>query len=360
MGPSAQSQPDSATIEVIGGITYLKGNAGGLQNLAGLSASQATEAAGQWIEFATDNSLFSPVVAGVRSSDIAKELTLKGPLALGKPRTLDGYAVDAIEGTQKFGKTSGRVVLYVRARGRPRPGGGGLARGQRSAEPGRARDLLKLGRDCAAGGTAGHCLHRAHQHHVTPGARPNPAEGPLGGKIGFVSRRSWSFHVWRDADPMHLTPMRPPRFSRPHAAMAAAAVLSLLTAAVTMAAVAAAPPAGAASTPSAQSLYQAALKAAGDENVHFASSATQDGVSIDVDGDTGSTSGAQIAHGHQGEDHRARTSLGGRFDRLHQRQRHRLAQRHRADHQAGAHLRRQVALVPHLEHCARPRSSRGS
>ena len=135
MGPSAQSQPDSATIEVIGGITYLKGNAGGLQNLAGLSASQATEAAGQWIEFATDNSLFSPVVAGVRSSDIAKELTLKGPLALGKPRTLDGYAVDAIEGTQKFGKTNGRVVLYVRARGQPRPGGGGLARGQRSAEP---------------------------------------------------------------------------------------------------------------------------------------------------------------------------------------------------------------------------------
>ena len=92
---------------------------------------------------------------------------------------------------------------------------------------------------------------------------------------------------------MHLTPMRPPRFSRPRAAAAAAAVLSLLTAAATVAAVAAAPPAGAASTPSAQSLYQAALKAAGGENVHFASSATQDGVSIDVDGDTGSTSGAQ-------------------------------------------------------------------
>jgi hypothetical protein len=92
---------------------------------------------------------------------------------------------------------------------------------------------------------------------------------------------------------MQLTPLRPPRFSRPRAATAAAAVLSLLTAAATMAALAAAPPAGAASTPSAQSLYQAALKAAGGENVHFASSATQDGVSIDVDGDTGNTSGAQ-------------------------------------------------------------------
>ena len=148
----------------------------------GSSASQATEAAGQWIEFATDNSLFSPVVAGVRSSDIAKELTLKGPLALGKPRTLDGYTVDAIEGTQKFGKTSGRVVLYVRAARKPRPGGGGLARRQRSAESRRARDLLELGRDCATGGTAGHCVHRAHQHHVTPGARPNPAGGPWVGR----------------------------------------------------------------------------------------------------------------------------------------------------------------------------------
>jgi hypothetical protein len=92
---------------------------------------------------------------------------------------------------------------------------------------------------------------------------------------------------------MHLTPMRPPRFSRPRAAKASVAVLSLLTAAATTAALATAPPAAAASTPSAQSLYQAALKAAGGENVHFASSATQDGVSIDVDGDTGSASGAQ-------------------------------------------------------------------
>ncbi len=123
MGPSAQSQPDTATIEVIGGITYLMGNQGGLQDLAGFSASQATEAAGQWIEFATDNTAFSGVVAGVRSSDIAKELVLKGPLKLGKPRTVDGYRVDAIKGTQKFAgqKAAVPVVLYVRAHGKHLP-----------------------------------------------------------------------------------------------------------------------------------------------------------------------------------------------------------------------------------------------
>ena len=92
---------------------------------------------------------------------------------------------------------------------------------------------------------------------------------------------------------MLLTPLRPLRFSRPRAALAAAAVLPLLATAATTAVLAAAPPAGAASTPTAQSLYQAALKAAGGENVHFASAASQGGVSIDVDGDTGTTSGAQ-------------------------------------------------------------------
>jgi hypothetical protein len=121
-GPASGSQSvrmgqGSIAILVIGGITYIKGNPDGLESLVGLSSSQAGEAGGQWIEVATDNSSFAPVVAGVRSQDIAKELALKGPLSLGHRRTLDGHAVDAIEGTQAFGKTTEHVVLYVRAQG---------------------------------------------------------------------------------------------------------------------------------------------------------------------------------------------------------------------------------------------------
>jgi hypothetical protein len=120
--PAAASQtvtmgPGSIDILVIGGISYLKGNAGGLESLAGLSSSQATEATGQWIEFSTANAAFAPVVDGVRSADVAKELALKAPLSLGHARTLDGQAVDAIDGTQTFGRTSQHVVLYVRAKG---------------------------------------------------------------------------------------------------------------------------------------------------------------------------------------------------------------------------------------------------
>ncbi len=112
------SLTDNATIVVIGGITFVKGNVGGLENLAGMSASQANLAAGQWIQFATTNSAFAQVVAGVRSHDVAQELALKGPLSLGHPRTIDGYAVDAVEGKQTItGHKSQRVVLYVRAQG---------------------------------------------------------------------------------------------------------------------------------------------------------------------------------------------------------------------------------------------------
>jgi hypothetical protein len=107
----------SIDILVIGGISYLKGNAGGLESLAGLSSSQAAEVSGRWIAFSTGNAAFAPVVEGVRSADIAKELALKAPLSLGHPRTLHGQAVDAIDGTQTFGRTSQHVVLYVRAKG---------------------------------------------------------------------------------------------------------------------------------------------------------------------------------------------------------------------------------------------------
>jgi hypothetical protein len=121
-GPASGSQTVSMgtgtiTIVVIGGITWVKGNAGGLQNLAGLSASQAAVTAGQWIEFSTSNVAFAQVVVGVRSHDVATQLLLKGPLSLGHPRTLNGYAVDAIDGTQTFARKAVHVVLYVRARG---------------------------------------------------------------------------------------------------------------------------------------------------------------------------------------------------------------------------------------------------
>lgn len=80
------------------------------------------------------------------------------------------------------------------------------------------------------------------------------------------------------------------------AAAAAAAVGAGLATLAALAALAAAPVqvAGAASNgPSAQAEYNAAIKAVGAKGVHFESTALQNGVSLTVIGDTGTTSGAQ-------------------------------------------------------------------
>jgi len=82
--------------------------------------------------------------------------------------------------------------------------------------------------------------------------------------------------------------MRP--IHRRHAA--AAAVGS--TALAALAALASGPGmAGAATAPSAQTEYRASLNAVGSQGVHFTSVATQSGVTIRVEGDTGTTSGSQ-------------------------------------------------------------------
>ena len=109
---------ESASLIEIGDLTYLKGNPLALQQLAGLSATQATSDMGKWISFSTNNPTYAQVVAGVRSHDVAQETALNGPYAFGGSRTLHGQKVDAVRGTQQDGKKKVKFVLYVRASGR--------------------------------------------------------------------------------------------------------------------------------------------------------------------------------------------------------------------------------------------------
>ena len=82
---------------------------------------------------------------------------------------------------------------------------------------------------------------------------------------------------------------------RPTPARTAAVAAGLAAAALALAAAPPATPANAAATPSttASAEYQAALKAVGTQGVHFTSTAKQSGVTLDVTGDAGNTSGAQ-------------------------------------------------------------------
>jgi len=81
------------------------------------------------------------------------------------------------------------------------------------------------------------------------------------------------------------------------AAAACAAALGALSAVAAPALVAGA---AGATNPSAQSEYQPAMKAVGHQGVHFSSTASQNGVTIRVSGDTGASAGMQVLTVHNG------------------------------------------------------------
>jgi hypothetical protein len=110
---------DIASLIVIGDLTYLKGNVHALEDMVGLTPTQATTLTQQWVVFSSSNSAFAAVVAGVRSHDVAQEVAMQGPYTLGPSRVVDGVRADAIYGTLKLqGLKRMRMVLYVRAAGR--------------------------------------------------------------------------------------------------------------------------------------------------------------------------------------------------------------------------------------------------
>jgi hypothetical protein len=109
---------DTASLIVIGDLTFVKGNELAMEDLTGLPPTQATTAMNRWVLFSSNNPTFASVVVGVRSHDVAQEVALKGPLSLGPSRTLHGYRVEAVRGTEQFqGAKKMKAVLYVRASG---------------------------------------------------------------------------------------------------------------------------------------------------------------------------------------------------------------------------------------------------
>ncbi len=110
---------DSATLIVIGDLTFVRGNELAMEDLTGLPPAEAATTMGHWVVFSSSNPAYSQVVVGVRSHDVAQEVALKGPYSLGRPRRLGGSSVDAVRGMLDLqGEKSMDAVLYVRASGR--------------------------------------------------------------------------------------------------------------------------------------------------------------------------------------------------------------------------------------------------
>jgi hypothetical protein len=91
------------TVLLVNGIGYVQGNAEALEVLSGLSAQQAGQFAGQWIEVRPGQKLgpaaFSDVISGLSLPSVASELTLSGAPSLVKPITIGGQPANGLQGT---------------------------------------------------------------------------------------------------------------------------------------------------------------------------------------------------------------------------------------------------------------------
>lgn len=107
---------------VVGSTGYVDANAAALHHVIGLTSSQSSKYANEWLSFPTSNSSLAELVNGLLDSQVASELQIGGPFTYGAATTVDGQRVVAVRGS--VGTESGSsvpVVLYIPATGSPLP-----------------------------------------------------------------------------------------------------------------------------------------------------------------------------------------------------------------------------------------------
>lgn len=117
-----------ATVLVVGGVSYIKGDAAALTGFFGFPAALAMRLVGRWISFHPGDSAggtnYQTVTSGVTLASVADEIRLTGPLTLTAPTVAAGQPVVGIRGDAPAGigdPPGSRATLYVASRGRPLP-----------------------------------------------------------------------------------------------------------------------------------------------------------------------------------------------------------------------------------------------
>ena len=119
---------EHATVLVVGGVGYIKGNAAALTGFFGFSAALATRLAGRWISFHPGDSAggtdYQAVTAGVTLAGVDDEIRLTGPLTLTAPTAAAGQPVVGVHGHAPAGNGNppgATGTLYVASSGRLLP-----------------------------------------------------------------------------------------------------------------------------------------------------------------------------------------------------------------------------------------------
>ncbi len=107
---------------VVGSTGYVSANAAALHHVIGLSTSQSSKYANEWLSFPTSNSSLEELVSGLLNSQVSTELQISGPYAYGTATTVDGQHALAVRGSVATDSGSKvPVVLYIPATGSPLP-----------------------------------------------------------------------------------------------------------------------------------------------------------------------------------------------------------------------------------------------
>jgi hypothetical protein len=113
---------EELAVVLVGSTGFLRGNQSALEKVLGLTTAQSSTYTNKWLSFPTSNDSLSELVSGLRDSEIASELAMTGPYAMGGTKMIDGQLTQAIKG--KAATSSGTkvpIVLYVATTGPPRP-----------------------------------------------------------------------------------------------------------------------------------------------------------------------------------------------------------------------------------------------
>jgi len=113
-----------ATILVLAGVGYIRGNAVALAGFFGLPDATAVQLAGRWLSVRPGQTGYQQIVQGVTTGSLLGASAPTGRLTVTPPTRVDGYPVVGVRGqvAASAGLPPGSAdILYVAATGRPLP-----------------------------------------------------------------------------------------------------------------------------------------------------------------------------------------------------------------------------------------------
>jgi len=121
------SKAGQISIILVGTTVYIRGNAFGLQEYMGFSATAGQKEAGRWVSIeepdATLVTIYEAVAAGLTVSSTVSELEMTGPLTPTAARTVAGQRVVGVRGTTLVNSEAPSTpqVLYLKSTGEHLP-----------------------------------------------------------------------------------------------------------------------------------------------------------------------------------------------------------------------------------------------